>query len=136
MVNQGSAGHQACATVSLPRTPHHIRSGAAIDKLIHKINDNWNLGLRVRPLDWSPSVKSDDPADKIYGKVKRLFFSNRASLNEALTTFEHLAPKYRDREGRLNLLLRILTEKSEQKISTTAHDLRNRLEAAAKGKFM
>jgi hypothetical protein len=100
----------------LPGTPHHIRRGADIDNLIRSLEDKWRIGLKLRSAEWSPKKSAgstDDLADKIYGIVKRLFFSAQPALNDAINTFEEQASRTAPRE-RLRLLYRILLSKTKK----------------------
>ncbi|KAF1844339.1 uncharacterized protein K460DRAFT_317788 [Cucurbitaria berberidis CBS 394.84] len=102
-------------TASLPKTPHHLRPGAAIDELIRSLEAEWRIGLKVRGADWSPLRRStNDQADKIYGQVQHLFYSARVALNQALATFKELAPFW-PHEKRLELLSGVLSSKKGDK---------------------
>jgi hypothetical protein len=111
MTGYGDAGAPnggPAASLPLPGTPH--RRGADIDNLIRSLEDKWKIGLKLRCTEWSPKKSAgDDVADKIYGIVKRLFFSSQRALDDAINTFEQTAPRTAPRD-RLGLLYRALKD--------------------------
>jgi hypothetical protein len=92
-----SNGPQPTIAGSLPpRTPRHPRSGD-VDDRIRELERDWQLGLKVRGPLWSPQ-KADEKstAEKVYDKIRRLFFLSEPTLDKALKSFKeiasHLAP--------------------------------------------
>lgn len=115
----GVAGSLPCA----PQTPHHPKSGAALDKLILSIESDWHLGLRVRGINWSPHTSAkDDTAEKVYGQIKRLFFSAKPALDTAISNFTQTAPGFAHEE-RLALFHGILKSVTHSPISRAATPL-------------
>ncbi|KAH7407003.1 RNA dependent RNA polymerase-domain-containing protein [Phaeosphaeria sp. MPI-PUGE-AT-0046c] len=100
-----------------PQTPRHPKTGAALNALIQSLEHDWRLGLHIRGDLWSPQ-KSDkqSKSDKVYGQIKRLFFSARPTLDSALETFKNLAPGFTQGE-RLHLLHGILKSITQSPIS-------------------
>ncbi|KAF2026769.1 RNA-directed RNA polymerase 2 [Setomelanomma holmii] len=85
-----------------PETPHHPRTGAALDTIVRALDDDWQLGLRrVRQLR-SP-LYHQSTADKTYAKIQRLFYSARPALDEVIGRFNKAAPSF-PREARLDIL--------------------------------
>jgi hypothetical protein len=99
-----SNGPQPTTAGSLPpRTPRHPKSGD-VDNKIRKLERDWQLGLKVRGPLWSPQ-KADkkSTAEKVYDKIKRLFFSTDSALDKVLKTFDEIAHHVQTNE-RLNVL--------------------------------
>jgi hypothetical protein len=117
MTGYGDAGAPTggpAASLPLPGTPHRIRRGADINTLIRSLEGKWRIGLKLRGTEWSPKKSAgDDVADKVYGIVKRLFFSAPPALNDAIHSFEELAPRTAPRD-RLGLLHRTLLSKTKK----------------------
>ncbi len=112
-----SGGGRAGAPASLPRTPHHLRPGQAIDDRIRSLEAGWSLGLIIHDSNWSPSQsRKDNPADVAYRRVKQLFYESCTKLDQAISTFEDLAPTWPENE-RLGLLNGLLYSKIERKNS-------------------
>ncbi|KAL6707441.1 hypothetical protein ACN47E_004011 [Coniothyrium glycines] len=111
MTSHGNAGSAAPAPASVPKTPHQLRQGTEIDNLICSLESKWKIGLKVRGKDWSPRrLDTNDQADRICGLVKRLFYSARSALDQAVASFEELAPQFKH-EDRLDLLHKTLSSK-------------------------
>jgi hypothetical protein len=105
MTGNEDVGGRTGPAASLPGTPQRLRRGAEIDDRIRSLEAKWKIGLKLRGTEWSPSKSSaDDLADKIYGIVKRLYFSAQPTLDDAVRHFEDLAPRTAPGE-RLGLLI-------------------------------
>jgi hypothetical protein len=100
-----------------PRTPRHPKTGAALDELVRSLEDKWRLGLKVRGTLWSPQ-KADvrSTAEKVYGQIKRLFFSAQPALEDAIKSFEKQANGF-PHEKRLEVLHGILKSRTLSPIS-------------------
>lgn len=115
--SDGPAATADAGTTGLPRTPRQPKSGAALDELIQAFEDKWRLGLKVRGTLWSPQKSTaENTADKVYGQIKRLFFSSRPALDSAFEIFETVAPGSAH-ENLLGLLHVILKSKTQSPIS-------------------
>lgn len=111
------AAAPASGPLSVPQTPSHPRTGTALVQLIRSIEDRWSLGLKIRGDDWSPHKSTtEDIADKVYGQIKRLFFSARPALDAALENFEQTRGGFAH-EKQLELLHGILKSKTHSPIS-------------------
>jgi hypothetical protein len=113
-----SNGPEPTPTSSLPpHTPRHSKPGVAIDKLILSLEDEWRLGLKIRGPLWSPQ-KADErsTAEKVYGQVQRLFYSDAPALGSALEIFRKEAPGF-PHDKRLNLLHVLLKSKTHSPVS-------------------
>jgi hypothetical protein len=100
-----------------PHTPRHPKTGAALDDLVRSLEHEWRLGLKVRDTLWSPhKVDEKSTAEKVYGQIKRLFFSARPALEEALESFKEIANGLPPDE-RLKTLHGILKSKTQSPIS-------------------
>ncbi|KAF2123488.1 hypothetical protein P153DRAFT_391578 [Dothidotthia symphoricarpi CBS 119687] len=99
----GGAGNRPgpALPASVPRTPHHPKSGAALADLIRSLESKWQLGLKVQ--DGRSPAQSRTIADKTCRAIQYLFYSNRGGLNDALAIFEQSGPFLRP-EARLELL--------------------------------
>ncbi|KAL5117989.1 hypothetical protein ACEQ8H_004134 [Pleosporales sp. CAS-2024a] len=112
----GSPGMTGSAKASLPpTTPRHhkplTKNGATLDRLINDLEQEWQIGLKVRAPYWSPRHTPRTTADRIYGLVKQLLFTD-GPLEAALDTFREKAPAYAH-DKRLDLLLEILKIKAQ-----------------------
>jgi hypothetical protein len=138
MTGYGDAGAPTgspAASLPLPGTPHRIRRGADLDNLIRSLENKWKIGLKLRGAEWSPKKSAgDDVADKVYGIVKRLFFSAQPALNDAIHSFEELAPRTAPREH-LGLLHRTLLSKIKKDIGMPKNDPPKSLASALTGKY-
>jgi hypothetical protein len=129
-VDSGAGGPAAGASV--PRTPHRLRDGHSLSKIIDDLERRWLLGLKVydkTPGSPSPSPsKTGSPSSnhlkpkKTYERIRYLHF--HARLDDALANFEKVAPKlaHEDRLDRLYELLHdgtpsSITRPSENKFS-------------------
>jgi hypothetical protein len=114
MTGNGDAGSPNGPAASLPGTPQRLRRGAEIDDRIRSLEAKWKIGLKLRGAGWSPRKSSaDDLADKIYGIVKRLYFSAQPALDDAVRHFKELAPRTAQEE-RLGLFYRMLLSKTNK----------------------
>ena len=87
--NRGQdTGAGAPAPVPTPNTPR--KGGAALDRLIRSLEDEYGLGLIQQGL-LSPSQRSDALTGKVYGQIKRLYWSSEPALEEALEKFRQIA---------------------------------------------
>lgn len=97
------------APPSLPSTPNHLLPpGERIDQRVHEINQQWNLGLKIRGSDYSPKKSSpNDIANKIYGHIQHLTYHNEPALKRAIDEFYYRAggKQPEERLGFLNDLL-------------------------------
>ena len=109
------------APASLPNTPHHPRPGAALNDLIHTLEAQWQLGLKIREPTWSPVKGRKDIADKVYGQIQHLFYSAKPALNSVLQNF-HVAPGLAH-DSRLQLLHGLLKAKAPSPSSSAATPL-------------
>lgn len=101
--NRAAAGP---AALSVPRTPHHPKSGAALNELVRSLDQNWRLGLEACGGKRSPA-HSRTIADKTYTTIQRLFYTARPALDEIIERFNLSAPGFAH-EKRLELLLGLL----------------------------
>jgi hypothetical protein len=101
--NRAAAGP---AALSVPRTPHHPKSGAALNDLVRSLDKNWRLGLEACGGQRSPA-HNRTIADKTYSTIQRLFYSARPALDEIIERFNLSAPGFAY-EKRLELLLGLL----------------------------
>lgn len=100
-----------------PRTPQHPKTGAALDELILSLEREWRLGLEIRDKLWSPQkADKESTSDKVYGQIKRLFYSARPALDSALAIFKSTAPGFAP-EDRLKVLHGILKSVTQSPIS-------------------
>lgn len=81
------------AHVPQSETPRRAKAGAALEEFIVAIENEWQLGLKMRGPLWSPhkSRNVQSTADKVYGLIKRLFFTSRPALDAALKSFRDAA---------------------------------------------
>lgn len=106
-----------------PSTPHHPKSGAALDRLIIALENEWRLGLKTRGPLWSPQRTDEkSTAEKVHGQIKHLFFSARPALDAALDSFRDTAPGFAHNK-RLDLLHGILKSRTHSPISRTSTPL-------------
>jgi hypothetical protein len=106
-----------------PSTPHHPKSGAALEQLIIELENEWRLGLKVRGAFWSPQrTDEQSTAEKVHGQIKHLFFSARPALDAALDSFRETALGF-EHDKRLELLHGILKSKTHSPISRTGTPL-------------
>lgn len=100
-----------------PHTPHHPKTGAALNALIRDLEHDWQLGLAVRDKYWSPhKADKESLSEKVYGQIQHLFYSARPALNDALDIFKNTAPGFAQ-SARLNLLHGILKSKTQSPVS-------------------
>lgn len=138
----GSPAPPAALPIPLPKTPHHLRRGAAIDELIRSLEARWRIGLKVRGAEWSPQrSRTNDLADKIYGLVKRLYFSAEPALHQAVANFNDLATQS-PHGGSLDLLCQVLSSKIKKdggdaisRTSTPKNNPPKSLKASLLGKY-
>jgi hypothetical protein len=121
--NYDTAGGQGPANPLLVQpleTPHHPKSGAALEALILKLENEYRLGLKLRGATWSPSktVGIETTADKVYGQIKRLFFSARPALDSALDRFRETATGF-EHHKQLELLHGVLKSITHSPFSRT-----------------
>jgi hypothetical protein len=102
--------------VQTPRTPRHLKSGAALDRLILALEKEYRLGLTVRGDGWSPRKTTETKADKVYGRIKRLYFSPTPTLEPALDRFHEIASGFAH-DKQLDLLHGILKSVAQSPIS-------------------
>jgi hypothetical protein len=107
-----------------PATPHHPKSGAALKALILELENEYRLGLKVRGDTWSPRKNDgvESIADKVYGQIKRLFFSARPALDSALDRFRQTATGF-EHHKQLELLHGVLKSITHSPISRTGTPL-------------
>ncbi|KAF1829490.1 hypothetical protein BDW02DRAFT_146045 [Decorospora gaudefroyi] len=114
MTPKDNAGGPAGPASLPPGTPQHrlrLWRGAELDELILQLEATWKIGLKLRGAEWSPKKSSwDDLPDRIYGIFKRLFFSSRPALDEAIRRFEQQAHGY-PRAKRMLLLYQTLPKR-------------------------
>jgi hypothetical protein len=114
--SDGPTATAGATTPRPPQTPRHPKSGAALDDLIQTFENKWRLGLKVRGPLWTPQKSTlENTADKVYGQIKRLFFSSRPALDSAFEQFEADAPRSAH-DSRLGLLHVILKSKTQSPI--------------------
>jgi hypothetical protein len=100
--NDASRAAGPAASLPVPETPHHPRTGAALNSLIRSLDDQWQLGLgKVRQLR-SPA-QHQSTADKTYAKIQRLFYSARPALDDVIQSFTKVAPGFPN-DARLGVL--------------------------------
>lgn len=116
-LKQGTPHSPAAPALVEPRTPHHPKSGTALNELIRTLEADWQLGLRVRDDPISPA-QSCAPADKTYGKIQKLFYVARPALDRALDTFGKIATGFKP-DQRLELLDGVLKSELCAKSSPT-----------------
>jgi hypothetical protein len=107
-----------------PATPHRPKSGAALEALILDLENKYRLGLKVRGDTWSPRKTAgvETIADKVYGQIKRLFFSARPALDSALERFCQTAIGF-EHHKQLELLHGVLKSITHSPISRTGTPL-------------
>lgn len=101
---QGGAGPNAAHG---PGTPQHPRTGDTLNEIIRQLECEFNLGLEVRSETWSPLKNDSSLANKIQGKIKRLYFSSEPALQQILDDFKAKAGNV-VRGKRLELLHQLL----------------------------
>lgn len=89
---------------SSPGTPRHVRNGPGLDNVIREIENDWKLGLQSRDASWSPRGSNNSLADKVYGLIKRLYYTQKPALDRSLGEFQAQALGVRDPIARLGLL--------------------------------
>lgn len=114
--NRG-AGDPAVPALVPPETPHHPKSGAALQALIGQLEKRWHLGLKTGDDPKSPA-RNRSQADKIQRKLQYMFYRTKPALDDALEIFEKSAIGSAP-EKRLELLEGILKSKSSTPHSRT-----------------
>jgi hypothetical protein len=104
------AGPGAPAPATTPNTPR--KGGAALNKLIRSLEDEFRLGLVYDEKLFSPSRRSDVLSGKVHGQIQRLYWKSEPALVEALRSFRQIAVGFAP-EKRLEVLQGIL--KSQMK---------------------
>lgn len=98
------------APPSLPSIPHQLPPGERINQRVRQINDKWNLGIRIRDSNYSPTKSSpNDIANKIYGHIQHLTYRNEPALKEAIDDFDNRAKGLQHQEC-LVLLNKLLSD--------------------------
>ncbi|KAF2491915.1 hypothetical protein BU16DRAFT_564396 [Lophium mytilinum] len=110
-----------------PNTPTKQRnkSGEAMEAIVRKLEDRWELGLSIRGPDWTPSTSRRGPTDEVYGMIKRLYWSAEPALHEIVDLFWANAPDKRYSPERLEYLRSLLVEKIGTKRKSDQEGPRN-----------
>ncbi|KAF2678023.1 hypothetical protein K458DRAFT_423437 [Lentithecium fluviatile CBS 122367] len=115
--NRGqSAGPGPGAPATAPNTPR--KDGAALNRLIRSLEDEWRLGLDVHDRLLSPSQRGDTLAGKVYGQIQRLYYSSEPALDKALEGFRQIALGF-EHGKRLELLHGTLKSQTRSPLSRT-----------------
>lgn len=90
-----------------PTTPQHPKSGAALDQLLRKLEDEWQLDLEVGGQQTPAKMRTT--AGKAKQKIQYLFYSSMPVLHGVLRRFKEDVPRRRN-ISRLELLDSLLRE--------------------------
>jgi hypothetical protein len=90
------------------------------------LENDWTLGLKIRGKDWTPTASKRDPANEVYGHIKRLYWSAQSALHEVLEIFSTEVAAKQIQHERLELLKSLLVEKiGKKRARGAAEDIRN-----------
>lgn len=98
-------------------TPQRPRTGAALNDLVSAFEAECHLGLQVREETWSPSQNGNSLPDKVFGQIKRCYFSSEPALRRTLNDFKINAVDLPQKE-RLELLHQLLRSQISSPPST------------------
>ena len=59
-----------------PETPRK-KNSTEFNKLIRSLEEQWQLGLKVRNENWSPHKSTNQLSDKVYGQLKRYYYKGK-----------------------------------------------------------
>jgi hypothetical protein len=114
------AGPGAPAPATTPNTPR--KDGAALNKLIRSLENEFRLGLPVSKGLLSPSRRSDALSGKVYSQIQRLYWSSEPALGRALDHFRQIAVGFAP-DKQLEVLHGTLKSQTQSPLSRTGTPL-------------
>lgn len=125
--------HIESEPVAPPRTPN--RRPDQINEIVLSLESRWGLGLSVRDKLFSPGASNGSIPDKVYNKIRRVYFKKGKPLDRILAEFNSHASEKPSGPEKLDYLLRLLTEeigspfgqKDSDRHQSPVHNLRSPL---------